>query len=29
MVFEGIPDSVRQTTTVGNVARLYGLSVPE
>jgi predicted TIM-barrel fold metal-dependent hydrolase len=29
MVFEGIPDSVRQTTTVGNVARLYGLSVQE
>ncbi len=29
MVFEGMPDDVRQTTTVDNVARLYSLSVPE
>ena len=29
MVFEGMPDDVRRTTTVDNVAKLYGLSVPE
>ena len=29
MVFEGIPDQVRQMTTVDNVSKLYGLTVPE
>ena len=29
MVFEGMPDDVRRTTTVDNVAKLYGLTVPE
>jgi len=29
MVFEGVPDQVRQATTVDNVSKLYGMSVPE
>ena len=29
MVFEGMTDDVRRTTTLDNVSRLYGLSVPE
>lgn len=29
MVFGGMPDDVRRATTVDNVARLYGLSLPE
>ena len=29
VVFEGIPDQVRQTTNVDNVCKLYGFSVPE
>ena len=29
MVFEGVPDDVRRATTVDNVAKLYGLTLPE
>lgn len=29
MVFEGVPDNVRRATTVDNVAKLYGMSLPE
>ena len=29
MVFEGMTDDVRRITTLDNVAKLYGLSVPE
>ena len=29
MVFEGMTDDVRRITTLDNVSKLYGLSVPE